>query len=57
MNKFLSNFLLVILLGSLVYPGMPVSKEAKLIEQVSSSEWLIEATGKYLSLEKRDRKG
>ena len=56
MNKFLSNLSLVILLLAFALPVMPESKEAKLIEQVSSSEWLIEATGKYFSPEKKDKK-
>ncbi len=55
--KILFNytFLLFISLG-LLFSQMPVSKEATLIEAVSSSEWLIEATGKYMSPEKREKK-
>ena len=35
---------------------MPESKEATLIEAVSSSEWLIEATGKYNSPQTKKKK-
>ena len=44
------------LLGTFVFSQVPLSKEATLIEAVSSSEWLIEATGKYMSPEKREKK-
>ena len=44
------------LLGTFVFSQVPLSKEATLIEAVSSSEWLIEATGKYTSPEKREKK-
>ena len=44
------------LLGTFVFSQVPLSKEATLIEAVSSSEWLLEATGKYMSSEKSERK-
>ena len=54
--KLLSRMLCPLLLWELLFSQMPLSKEATLIEQVSSSEWLLEATGKYMSSEKRERK-
>ena len=56
MMKLLSRMLCPLLLWELLFSQMPLSKEATLIEQVSSSEWLLEATGKYMSSEKRERK-
>ena len=56
MKQFWICFLLSCIIGSLLLTQMPESKEATLIEQVSSSEWLIEATGKYMSPEKRKKK-
>ena len=51
MKQFSTCFLLSCTIGSLLWSQMPESKEATLIEAVSSSEWLIEATGKYTSPE------
>ena len=56
MKHFLTCLLLSCTIGSLIIAQIPVSKEATLIEAVSSSEWLIEATGKYMSPEKREKK-
>ncbi len=57
MNKFLINVVAFsLLLSAFVFAGGPVSKEAKLIERVNSSESLIEATGKYISKEKKSKK-
>ena len=57
MNKILTNIVaLSLLLSTFVYAGGPVSKEAKLIERVNSSESLIEATGKFISKEKKEKK-
>ena len=54
MKQFFTCFLLSCTIGSLMFTQMPESKEATLIEAVSSSEWLIEATGKYTSPEKKE---
>ena len=56
MKQFTTCFLLSCMIGSLLFAQMPESKEATLIEAVSSSEWLIEATGKYTSPEKKEKK-
>ena len=56
MKQFSTCLLLSCMIGSLLFAQMPESKEATLIEQVSSSEWLIEATGKYTSPEKKEKK-
>ena len=57
MNKIIINIVAFsMLLSTFVYAGPPVSKEAKLIERVNSSESLIEATGKFMSKEKKERK-
>ena len=58
MNKILTNIAAFsLLLSTFIYAGPPVSKEAKLIERVNSSESLIEATGKFISKEKKERLG
>ena len=56
MKQFFTYFSLSCTIGSLLFAQMPESKEATLIEAVSSSEWLIEATGKYTSPEKKEKK-
>ena len=56
MKQLLIIIFLFQLFGTFIFSQMPVSKEATLIEAVSSSEWLIEATGKYMSPEKREKK-
>ena len=56
MKQLLIIIFLFQLFGTFIFAQMPVSKEATLIEAVSSSEWLIEATGKYTSPEKKEKK-
>ena len=56
MRQLLVFVFLFQLMGTFVFPQAPLSKEATLIEAVSSSEWLLEATGKYMSPEKKERK-
>jgi len=56
MKQQLFNVFLYAILSTLLFSQLPESKEATLIEAVSSSEWLIEATGKYMSPEKREKK-
>lgn len=45
----------VFLLSNIVFAQLPVSKQATLVEAVSSSEVLVEATGVYHGAGKRDR--
>ena len=56
MKKILKIVILFQLFGTLIYSQMPESKQATLIEAVSSSEWLIEATGKYNSPQTKKKK-
>ena len=56
MSKILVKMLLLSIFIASLFAGLPISKEATLIERVSSSESMIEATGKYISKEKREKK-
>ena len=56
MNNFLIKMLVLFIFITSLFSGLPVSKEATLIERVSSSESMVEATGKYISKEKKERK-
>lgn len=56
MNKIFRTFILLSLSVVCVYAQFPNSREAKIIEQVSSSEVMVEAVGIYNSKEKSNRK-
>ena len=55
--KFIFAFLsFMFIINNFLFAELPISREAKLIEQISSSECMIEATGKYISSKKRLRR-
>ncbi len=56
MNKMFRSFIVLSLSVVCVYAQFPNSREAKIIEQVSSSEVMVEAVGIYNSKEKSNRK-
>ena len=57
MNKTKNILTLFLIISfSFLYPQMPVSKQATLIESISSAEVMIEATGIYKGKGKSDRK-
>ena len=56
MNKMFRSFIILALSVVCVYAQFPNSREAKIIEQVSSSEVMVEAVGIYNSKEKSNRK-
>jgi len=56
LHKLAAFLLVLIFVTTSLYSQYPESKEATLIESVSSAEVLIEATGIYKSKEKSDRK-
>tara|TARA_Y100001970_G_C14213397_1_gene848253 strand:+ start:703 stop:1980 length:1278 start_codon:yes stop_codon:yes gene_type:complete len=47
-----NNLIKILYLSSFLFAELPASKEVKLIEQVSSSECILESTGKYISSKK-----
>ena len=55
-NKIALTFLLISFINSFAFSQLPVSKQATLVESVSSSEVMIEATGIYKGKGKSDRK-
>jgi len=57
MNQRLAVFTIVIsfLMGSIVFAQLPVSKQATFVESVSSAEVMIEATGIYDGVGKKDK--
>jgi len=57
MNQRLTVFMIVIsfLMGSIVFAQLPVSKQATFVESVSSAEVMIEATGIYNGVGKKDK--
>ena len=55
-NKIALTFLLISFINGFAFSQLPVSKQATLVETVSSSEVMIEATGIYKGKGKSDRK-
>jgi len=55
-NKIALTFLLISFINGFAFSQLPVSKQATLVESVSSSEVMIEATGIYKGKGKSDRK-
>ena len=55
-NKIALTFLLISFINGFAFSQLPVSRQATLIESVSSSEVMIEATGIYKGKGKSDRK-
>ena len=49
-------FMLFVMFCSVCFANLPVSKEASILEVISSSEISIQAVGVYNSTEKRKRK-
>ena len=54
-NKIALTFLLISFINGFAFSQLPVSKQATLVESVSSSEVMIEATGIYKGKGKKDR--
>ena len=55
MQYKLIAILIYVLMSSLTFAQMPVSKQATLVESVSSAEVLVEATGIYKGIGKKDK--